>query len=307
MALTSVGLALLAALLLGPVPHLLAVARWPRREPRAALILWQATGLAAGLALLGAAVAMALAPLGGGLLGALGGVLARLWRGEPTAGLGPWHVGLLLASLMLAGWLVGVLAVRLSRMVWYRRRHRMIVDVVASPWPRARGGRLLDHPAATAYCLPGRAPRVVLTSGALALLDDEEITAVLAHERAHLSERHDLVVLPFSAWAAALPCFGTLRGARRAVAGLVEMVADDRACLVADRMALASALARVGVASSPVGALALSAPDGGAHAVVDRVRRLLDPPPRSLRLRLASYLTAGLMLVLPTVVLLVTA
>lgn len=307
MALTAVGLGAFAALLLGPVPGLLATARWPRREPRAALVLWQAVGLAAGLALLGAAASMALAPLGGGLLGALAGWLRGLRRGDPTAGLGPAHLALLAGSLVLAGWLVGVLAVRLWRMVRHRRRHRMLVDVIAAPWPRARGGRLLDHPAATAYCLPGRTPRVVLTSGALALLDDDEITAVLAHERAHLSERHDLVVLPFMAWAAALPCFGTLCRARRAVAGLVEMVADDRACAVADRTALASALARVGSAPAPAGALAVGAPDGDHQAVVDRVWRLLDPPRRSVPVRVASYLVAGLVLGLPTAMLLITA
>src|SRR5262249_31497598 len=69
------GLARLAGVLLWPAPLLLARARWTRSEPRAALVLWQSLGLAAGLALIGAAVAAAVAPLGGGLFQGLSAVL----------------------------------------------------------------------------------------------------------------------------------------------------------------------------------------------------------------------------------------
>lgn len=41
----TVGLALLAVLLIGPVPKLLARAWWPQRAPRAGVVLWQAIGV----------------------------------------------------------------------------------------------------------------------------------------------------------------------------------------------------------------------------------------------------------------------
>lgn len=158
---------------------------------------------------------------------------------------------------------------------------------------------MLDHPAPAAYCLPGAAPRLVLTSGALALFDDEELAAVLAHERAHLAERHDLVVLPFAAWSAALPWLPTVAASRSAVGGLVEMVADDRACLHCDRAVLACALARFGTAGVPAGALG-----AGSGEVLARVHRLLDPPPRAPRARYASYSLAATLIALPTAALL---
>ncbi|HEY3501504.1 MAG TPA: M56 family metallopeptidase [Actinocatenispora sp.] len=300
MPVTAAALALLAVVLLGPVSHLLPRARWAVAEPRATLVLWQAIGLSAGLAALGAVAAVAVAPLSGTLFGALRRFAERIAAGEPTGGLGPVHTVLLLVAVMLGARLVGVLALSAWRTVRARGRHRRMVDLIGRPLTADRDGLVLDHPAPAAYCLPGGAPRVVLTSGALALFDDAELAAVLAHERAHLAERHDLVVLPFAAWSAALPWLSTVRRSRAAVDGLVEMVADDRACLHADRTVLACALARFGAAGVPAGALAAT----GTGTVLTRVRRLLDPPPRSRRLRYALIAVAATLLLLPTAALL---
>jgi beta-lactamase regulating signal transducer with metallopeptidase domain len=176
-------------------------------------------------------------------------------------------------------------------------------DPAAGVGSAKRESLVLDHPAPAAYCLPGGTPRVVLTSGAVELFDDEELAAVLAHERAHLAERHDLVVLPFAAWSKALPWLPTVRRSRTAVDRLVEMVADDRACADCDRTVLACALARFGVAShAPDGALAAA----GTGTVLARVDRLLDPPRRSARLRYLLLAAAATLLVLPTLALLTT-
>ncbi|WP_412539750.1 M56 family metallopeptidase [Longispora sp. K20-0274] len=290
---TALALAALAAVLLWPAPLLLARARWTHREPRAALVLWQAVGLAAGLALIGAAVAVALAPLGDGLFDGL----AALARG--TGRLPAAHTALFVVAVGLLAWLAGVLAHRFLRTLWIRRRHRELIDLVADPWPGQAGGRVLAHPNAVAYCLPGADSRVVLSSGALDLLDAEELAAVVAHERAHLAERHDLVVLPFAAWRTALPGLPGVRHARPAVATLVEMLADDQACAVCDRAALATALARVGTAAAPDGALAAT-----GNATLERVHRLLDPPAPSRAIRLACYTGAAALLTVPTVALL---
>src|SRR5262249_31453431 len=70
---------------------------------------------------------------------------------------------------------------------------------------------------------------IVISAGALNLLDTDELAAVLAHERAHLRARHDLVLLPFTALLRAFRWSATARAANAEVALLVEMLADDRA------------------------------------------------------------------------------
>ena len=48
---------------------------------------------------------------------------------------------------------------------------------------------VLDDPRPAAYCVAGRPAAIVVTSGALAVLDQPQLEAVLAHERAHLAQR----------------------------------------------------------------------------------------------------------------------
>ena len=50
---------IVALLLVGPVPALLACATWPMRAPRAAIVLWQSIALAAVLSAFSAGIAIA--------------------------------------------------------------------------------------------------------------------------------------------------------------------------------------------------------------------------------------------------------
>ena len=59
---TALAFAVLALVLAGPIPAVLARARWPYRSPRAALVLWQAIALAAVLSAFSSGLAI------GGLL-----------------------------------------------------------------------------------------------------------------------------------------------------------------------------------------------------------------------------------------------
>jgi Zn-dependent protease with chaperone function len=131
----------------------------------------------------------------------------------------------------------------------------------------------------------------VFSAGALDLLDQAELAAVLAHERAHLRARHDLVLLPFTALLRAFRWSATARAANKDVALLVEMLADDRARRLRPARELATALLRVGASGggyAPAGALAVAGaaagrPQAGGHGVdgelAARVTRLLRPPP----------------------------
>jgi hypothetical protein len=83
---------------------------------------------------------------------------------------------------------------------------------------------------------------------------------------------------------------------------LIEMLADDRACRSHQRRVLATALVEVATSTAVVTpAGALSATQG---PLVARVRRLVDPPaPLPAWLPVAAYLTAFVLIALPTVLL----
>jgi Zn-dependent protease with chaperone function len=309
---TAVALGVLAALLAWPVPAALARAGWPRRDPLAALLCWQAVGLAGGLSIIGALLVHGLAPWGRSLPEAGWSVLTGHPAVEPVRG-DHW-VALTLAGV-LAAELVGVLLLSFVRTARTRRRHRELLELVVRP-PRDAGGSaagetlLLEHPAPVAFCIPGARPLLVLSSGMLAELDDAQLAAVVAHERAHLRERHHLLLLPFVAWRAALPVLPAADRAHDAVRDLVEMRADDVALESLTgpepRRTLAAAIVAVAGGAGgvvPAGALAV---DGGAVAV--RVRRLLAPArPLPAPARWTALLCALALLLVPTALLLAPA
>ena len=193
---TAATLAVLAALLAWPVPALLARARWPRRDPLVALVCWQAIGLAGGLSMIGALLVHGLAPWGHSLPGAVRSVVTAHPAGDPVRG-DHW-VALTLAGV-LASELLGVLVLSWVRTARTRRRHRELLELVVRPSAELPDTRLLEHPAPVAFCIPGARPLLVLSSGMVAELDGDQLAAVVAHERAHLRERHHLLLLPFVA------------------------------------------------------------------------------------------------------------
>jgi hypothetical protein len=379
--LTAEGLGLLglAVVLAGPAPALLARARWPERSPRAALVLWQATGLGGGLAILGAGLTLAVSGLHRSWLGGIGALpraagaglgLAAPAAGGPAPGLGPLGWAGAALTAVAGAWLLAVLAVSTVRLTLARRAHRQRLDLLAGelaladllaagsgraepvpagPGPAARwradqatsgsrtsgnprsevltsadpgseilargnprsevraGGpgisagaagevrvRLLDHPLAAAYCLPGIRPRIVVSRGVIDALSRAELCAVVAHEKAHARGRHDLVIQPFRAWRQTFPFLAAGRAALAAVELLVELAADNAAVRRGHRAALASALQ----------ALALAAASGDDMQVRVRARRLAGPRQPLPRLAAGAVCAAAAVLVcLPPVIL----
>ncbi|HMH93366.1 MAG TPA: M56 family metallopeptidase [Streptosporangiaceae bacterium] len=138
---------------------------------------------------------------------------------------------------------------------------------------------VLDAPQPAAYCVPGRPATIVLTTAALAILDADQLTAVLAHERAHLAGRHHLLTGLTRGLAAVFPAVPLFARGPLEVARLAELRADDAAARRSGRRTLVAALLAMGTgAAVPAAALAAT---GGATAV--RVQRLLDPPGRTAR------------------------
>ena len=309
----AVGLVVVGVLLTAPVSYGLARARWTRRAPRPALVLWQAVCLAAGFSVVAGLVLLAVEPVGSTILGAAVAWFGALFTGtldEPA-----WRLlcGIIAATLTVV--MLSVLGRTAVLTVRRRRAHRQVLDVLTRPTVRSGAGgrqgprqelRILDHQAAIAYTLPGWHSRVVLSAGLVELLGERELTAVIEHERAHLRARHDLLVLPFQAWAVALGWVPGVRPAGASVAELTEMLADDVAAARTSRSDLASALAKVAL-SGPAAAAAdrlADAPAIGATAVTDRVRRLLHPHPLSRWETAAVSAVSILLMAIPASVLL---
>jgi Zn-dependent protease with chaperone function len=295
---------ILAVLLTGPAPALLARARWPLRAPRAAMVLWQAIALAAVLSAFSAGIAIATRLL---MPGPDGRPTASVIGAADRLGWPLWaaYIGVFTLTV-LVGVRLMVAVVRVA--IANRRRrahHRMVVDLVGvghgaalSPTcSRTRDLRVLDVPQPLAYCLPGVRSRVVVSEGTLNTLADEEVTAILTHERAHLRARHDLVLEAFTAVHAAFPRIVRSANALRAVQLLVELLADDAAVRAAGRTPLARALVACASGTAPSGAMAASGP-----STVLRVRRLSGRG-NSLPLSATAYLAAVAVFVVPTVAL----
>ncbi len=277
----------LASVAIGIVPSAagLAAAGWPRRSPAAAILLWQALGLGWGLAAIGALAGLGAAPGGFGVAGGALAVADRAVRDVASGAAPPDLIAALRLLCLAAGTgllilLCWVLLAASAAVLRARRRQRVLLSLLAHGDPKVPGALVLDHPTAAAYCVPGLRSRIVISAGALALLDQAELAAVLAHERAHLRERHDLVLLPFTALRRAFPRSASARRAHGAVALLVEMLADDHALRHRPARELVTALIRVGTSgagSTPTGALAVGGTQDGEMAV--RVARLLQPAP----------------------------
>ncbi|GAA1763532.1 MULTISPECIES: M56 family metallopeptidase [Streptomonospora] len=278
-------------------------ASWPRRGPYVAVIVWQVLGLAWGFSTIGALLAFGLAPYGRGVVG---GLLAlaedagthNLYLSE-IAGttLGATQVGAVILAVSLTLLLFTGLTASFVQVLRVRRRHHDLLGLVAHDDPEVPGARILDHPAAAAYCLPGvLRSEVVISAGALEVLDRSELAAVIAHEHAHLRQRHDLVLLPFSSLKRAFPHVRMVEVYYRAVALLIEMCADDQARRERSPKELAMALLRFGASGTspvPAGALAVTSDE---PEVLTRVSRLLNPVQQLTRRQTTAVLSAAVAL-----------
>jgi Zn-dependent protease with chaperone function len=274
---TTLVLAALAIVLAGPVPWVLTRLPSLRRTPRAAMVLWQAVALAAVLAALGAGLSLVTAQLDSDLS----------MRAYAVSAVPLCLTGLVLARLLLAGHRVGTDLRNL------RRRHRDLVDLLAED---RDGVRVLDHEAPTAYCLPGLRSRVVVSRGAVSSLTAVELEAVLAHERAHLRARHDLVLEAFTVLHQAFPAVVTSGKALDEVRLLVEVLADRAARRRFGARPLVTALSALTGAGTTAPNAALAASEIGVRTRLDL---LLDERARPLQ-AVGVVLAAIGVLVLPT-------
>ena len=226
-------------------------------------------------------------------------VLAFIWLGQigEVAEIGHWSpatlqetstipgpVGVAAGAILLPLVLLGVRAAA--------SRSRALLDVHLTFRKLGGPGRIaiIDSAVPDAFTTPELIGRIVVTTGMLAALDDDQQRALIAHERSHLTHRHTWWRLTADLAAAVNPL---LRPTIATVAWACERWADeDAAAVVGDRHLAARAVAAAALAARrQTASPAISAATGG-H-VPQRVRALLAPPPRR-----RPLLTAALVMVL---------
>lgn len=266
------------------VPLLAAAAARPLAErlpPRTAA--WVLTGAAVALAAASSAVLGLLAMAAAfriPLVDAAGGMsLGVVSRSDPAS----LPLGVVAAAALAAAALAAL------RAGWRRAGALTAAHRQARGLPGSEQVVVVPDEAADAYTVPGRPGRIVITSGMLGALSDDERQVLLAHEQAHAAGSHYLFTAAARLAAAANPL---LRPVAVAVGYSVERWADERAASAAGNRPLAArtiakaALAAAATPSSrtPTGATLAAVPGtlSARHAgpVPRRVEALLRPPPR---------------------------
>jgi beta-lactamase regulating signal transducer with metallopeptidase domain len=270
------------------VPMLLRRAEWVLRAPRLAIALWQALSAAwlVSLVILGLTLAQRL-------------IERTAWpQGQP-----PISARELISAavgLGLAAAVVGRASYVIAReLAWARRQRRshLLALELAGQVADGMDATVVDHDTPAVYSLPASDARntVIVSTGALRLLSDEELAAVVAHERGHLRHHHHLVTAIAGALQLAFPRVPLLRHARSEIEILAEMAADDHARREHSGNTLAAALLALATARTP--RHALGATD---HSVTDRLRRMLaatKPLPKLTRI--GTVATGATALTLP--------
>jgi Peptidase family M48 len=248
-------------------------AGWVVRAPLLAIVTYLAAAwsVMAALGLAGLTLAVHATALGGELSQLIGACVLRVRDEYATPG-GATVAGL---GLTLAGAVVARTAVAAATHLRAVRRHAVehaqAARLVGRREP-ALGAVLVDHAQPAAYCVAGPHPTVIVTTGALQVLDADQLDAVLAHERAHLACRHHRLLAMAGIGHRVLPFIPLMRDTATQVARLVEMHADDAAAADRDARPLATALVVLAVGVSPSPGLAAAATDA-----VQRIQRLLSP------------------------------
>lgn len=254
--------------------------RWVSARPRLGLLVWHLTAAALVAAVTGAALLISHDVLEQTLLLLLTADKSTLHLAYAGTASVPWLANLAVLLPMTLGAVIAAafstLAVQGRRV---RRAMRRAVETTAGS-ARVQDAHLVPGTSASAFCIPGRRPLVVITSPTLDVLGSREIDAVLDHEREHLRRRHALQITWAEAVTSILARAGVLRRYAAEVRRLAELAADDAASARHGRRVVATALLAMSThgGSATVGGLALA-----ERHTAERIRRLLASPPGSRR------------------------
>ncbi|WP_025273117.1 M56 family metallopeptidase [Haloglycomyces albus] len=275
----SIALVLLSfALVLGwGMPWMLSRCEGLESRPRLAITVWMsfAVGLVLSLPAAGLAMLLPMASFQSMASDFLNTCLAAL-RSQ-YGSFGGSAVGVISALLVFgAAARLTYLAVRhsVTSLAQHRRHSEWLAT--SARWDDVRGCHVVDHPAATAYCLADRDRSIVMTTGAIDALDAASLRAVLAHERAHLFGRHHLVASVALLVGRFLPVIPLLGMLPARIGHLLELCADRAATRTVPARDIAQGILAFAEAGSAAPHAALAA--SGGHAL-SRVRHLLGEHP----------------------------
>lgn len=210
MVITGIVLIVLALAVVVVAPRILTRSAWTIDRPRTALLSWS--------------VAVLL-----GALGFVAGIALVVLANRPiTFGDSPTH-GLNLGVAVLA-----VLAFVIAVRVRPGPEHQAVREAMRSgvaPHREIDGTlvAVVEAEHALACAVPGRSGGVLVSTGLADRLRTDELEAVVAHERAHLQQRHAAVVAVAESIERAVPWIPGARAMARSTRVLVEFAADDAA------------------------------------------------------------------------------
>ncbi len=176
---------------------------------------------------------------------------------------------------------VALRSVVAGRRSWARSREHADAARLLGSHGGSGDAVILPSSTPTAYCVAGRPDAIVVTTGALAVLGDAELAAILAHERAHLRGRHPQLLMLCRALATTMPRLPLFPAAFTAAGRLLEMRADDVAVRRHGSATLLGGLLSL-VDPLPANGVAVGAAD---TAVLERAARLVEPATLGARLR----------------------
>ena len=188
-------------------------------------------------------------------------------------------IPLLIGSLLIGDGLAGARRQR-------RRTARAAAQIVGRP-VTVLGHQVwrVSDPQPYAFALPARYGGIVVSQGCLEALPTDELEAVLAHEQAHLQQRHHSALVLVGALVRRLSWVPLLAAIHAALPHYLEIAADDAARRQVGTPALASALLRLGERAEPAGfagvggqVLHAAGPERLHTTGPDRIRHLVCPP-----------------------------
>ena len=206
-------------------------------------------------------------------------------RQVAVGGSGPLLQASLFALTAAATSALAILGWRLSRSMGRARAqsHRHAVDArIIGRRVAGLDAVVVDAPERIAYSVAGRPDTIVVTSAAFDALDECYLDAVLAHERAHLTGRHHLILALTRGLAATLPRVTLFTIGAREIARLTEMAADDAAARRHGPDTVLGALLALSV-QAPIPSCAAAAT---GTDVLARAERLATPTKAAWRTRL---------------------
>lgn len=228
---TVLALVVLAVVVTLLAPFLFTRGTWWLRHPQIALRSWMtALIVAAGSLLLSVGMAAVMVASNAHLHG----------LGAPAAGLFAW------CGLGVAGGVAALLAANVEPISAAKRRTDVAVTLLVAR-STARTEHIGGHEVAYLNTADPIAcstadGRVLISTGVENAMPPACVRAVIEHERAHVLGRHDIIGRVAALNAAAFPRLRTAREFRRAVALLIELVADDAAARVCGPATVCNAL-----------------------------------------------------------------